>query len=1089
MKRRSFIQKAGAAGFICFLDPLELVQTPGETPINNLEANFLTPTTKSYPYTYWFWMNGNISKEGITLDLEAMKRVGIAGVFNFDVGTGIPKGPIDYLSKEWLALKKHAMKECNRLGIEFTLHNCPGWSASGGPWITAELAMQQLSWSETYLAGGKTIHHRIPQPPSRLDYYRDIAVLAFPSLEGEELLQTMKARSPQGAVLPGQITGLDQDGAVVRPAPGETTAWLELEFNQPYEASMITFFISSPENNTTETKLAEFSERTSIILEASDDGSSFRRIVQIPTGLETELLSGNKFISFDFIPTKAKYFRLSSTKPRRYRQVQFSGITRLKNWMEKTNHRARYLMFVDEPSTISHTNNQRVPPGFIIDYNKIVVLTDHMDKEGMLNWEAPPGNWTILRIGYTPTGTLNRAAPQTGIGLECDKYSREAMRFHFKKITEQFIPEMKALAAKGKMGLEIDSYEAGTQNWTTGFEKEFFKKWNYELVKYMAILAGGRIVDSVDKTERFLWDFRQVQANMIANNYYGQFYELCKQHGIISYIEPYEMGPMEEMQIGAGADINVGEFWNGISSVLPVKHPARRTARLAASIAHINNQSIVGAEAFTAEPDSGKWQEHPFAMKAIGDKVFTQGVNRMIFHRFAHQPHPTAVPGMTMGPWGIHFDRTTTWWNQAKPWLRYLSRCQWLLQQGRMVADLVYFTGEDANMYTRVMPDELCPTPPAGYAYDLVNADSLLQAQVLNQELLLPNGSRYRVMVFQDYHALSLPLLRKLKDLVNQGLVMVGEKPTRSTGLANYHDGDTEFLTIVEELWKNIDGKSTKHTIGRGQVIWGQSLEKVLASLSPGPDFTASSGRGKPPVIYTHRQTAEAEIYFISNQKRSVEEITARFRVNGKQPELWDPASGNITKAIFYEPINGFTHVPLQLEPYGSVFVIFREPAINNPFVSLEKDETILITTRPLAYTPPLYADHQNSFSICFWAKPEINVLLKPSFNMGNTGIPWTEFYAIYPSPGLTLYGEGHACCGITAGRNGVAIWEHAKDSPVLALAAPAAIAGWSHIAILYSSGIPSVYINGKLAATGDKSNFIIHPSLGEASLQEGASF
>ena len=370
-----------------------------------------------------------------------------------------------------------------------------------------------------------------------------------------------------------------------------------------------------------------------------------------------------------------------------------------------------------------------------------------MDNDGILKWNAPPGDWTILRIGSTLTGRLNRAAPDNGLGLECDKYSRIAIDFHFNKMIEQLLPAIQPLAAKGKMGLEIDSYEAGMQNWTIDFQQEFEKRCGYNLLKFLPAVAGGRVVGNVDITERFLWDFRRVQADLIAENYYGRFQELCHQHGFTAFIEPYDQGPMEEMQVGSKADVPVCEFWNGFFSIMPVIPPTRRTPKLASSIAHTNSQKVVGAEAFTAEPESARWQEYPFALKAVGDKAFTKGVNRMIIHRFAHQPHPSVAPGMTMGPYGISFERTNTWWNQGKSWLSYLTRCQSLLQQGQFVADLVYFTGEDANMYTRVTPDELNPVPPEGYDYDLINAETILKSvKIIDNRIVLTNGMTYRIL-------------------------------------------------------------------------------------------------------------------------------------------------------------------------------------------------------------------------------------------------------------------------------------------------------------------------------------------------------
>ena len=1068
MKRREFVKTTGAAGLIYFIKPSELAQvTVSETA---LEAGFIHPPSTAYTQTIWMWMNGNVTREGITLDLEAMKKIGVGGVLNFDVGTGIPKGSVEYLGKEWLELKKHAINECNRLGLEFTMHNCPGWSSSGGPWITPELSMQLLTWSEAYVKGGRLVNIALSKPAHRFNHYRDIAVVAFPSLEGEELLQSVQLSSSNEKQPDKKLmTGTDPAGIVVRPVDGK--AWLQFEFEQPYEARLLTFFISTQGIGSSQTIPVEFGQSTSIMIQASDDGSSFRDVVRINTGLDTELLISDKFIVFDIPVTKARYFRFTSTDARRYKQVQFSGITRLKNWIEKTNQRSRSFMYVTEPSAIQNINEQQVPQGSIINLDKIVDLTSKTKPDGSLSWNAPAGSWTIIRIGFTPAGTLNRAAPDTGVGLECDKYSAAAISFHFHKMMEQLLPSIKELAAKKKMGLEIDSYESGAQNWTTGFEKQFEKKWKYSIIRYLPILAGGRIINSVDTTERFLWDLRRIQADLIAENYYGQFSKLCHRYGIRTYFEPYESGPFEEMQIGAKADVNLGEFWGGIPSTTPAKTPVIRTPKLISSIAHINNQKIAGAEAFTSEPDSSKWQEYPFAMKALGDKIFTRGINRMVIHRYAHQPHPTALPGMTMGPWGIHFDRTNTWWNQGRAWMDYLSRCQYLLQQGRFVADLVYFTGEDANFYTKAYADELHPVPPEGYDYDVINADAIFkQAKVVNNKLVLKNGMEYRVFVLQNYKLITLPFLRRLKELVQQGMILVGEKPERSAGLSDYKDNDAEFENIVRELW----GSRRK---AEGFVYEAKSLGTLLQEHKIPPDFEYNSRSGSAPVLYIHRKVGNDDIYFVSNQRRSYEEIVATFRVQKKQPELWDPVTGKITPVALYDLRDNRVRMPLQLEPYGSLFVVFRNKAYGENLVAIEKDNELLLSSSEFTSLPPkLYSKEvQNNFTISFWAKPEINILLQPNFTLGSIVQPWTEYYAIFPPTGKQLYGEGHASCGVTVGRNGIAVWENENGTPILVLAIPVAISGWGHITVAYEDSVPSVYLNGKFLSKGTKSKYAVH--------------
>lgn len=723
-----------------------------------------------------------------------------------------------------------------------------------------------------------------------------------------------------------------------------------------------------------------------------------------------------------------------------------------------------------------------------VDPTSLVNLSRFVNTEGQLTWNAPAGNWTILRMGFTPIGTLNRSAPDTGIGLECDKYSRTAIDFHFNRMMENLIPALGPMAKKGKVGLLIDSWEVGMQNWTAGFEQYFNNKNGYDIATFLPALTG-RYVGEGDTTERFLYDLRRTQADMLADNYYGRFTELCRQHDIIAYTEPYDRGPMEEMQIGARVDVNMGEFWNGLSTLFQNNITMRRTTKLAASIAHINGQKVVGAEAFTGEPDSAKWQEYPFMMKPLGDKMFTQGLNRIIFHRYAHQPHPTALPGMTMGPWGIHFDRTNTWWKPGKAWLSYISRCQYLLQQGHFVADLLYFTGEEVGTYTKVYPNELNPAPPQGYDYDLVNAETLLRkVSVKDGRIVLPDGMSYRVLVLQEQKAVSLDLLRKLRDWVRLGMVLVGARPATTPGLRGRDE--QAFNTLVNELWGGIDGRSvTEHRLGTGVVAWGLPMGEVLRKVSVSPDFLVSSRSGDAPITYIHRRINEGDVYFLANQRRSSEDLVCSFRVDNKVPELWDPLTGAATALKLYDTRDGRVQLPLQLGPAGSLFVVFRNAASGRRVHAISKDGKLLLGTKPFpAATPKKYPEVANNFTIALWVKPELDIMLGSRSLVGGNEA-WTDYYTIYPPSGEGLYGKGHECVGLCAGRNGVALWTRGAGNPVLTLAASTPISGWSHVAVVYRDAAPSVYVNGKMVQQGKPSAAVVHPGLGHAYLDDGASY
>ena len=543
------------------------------------------------------------------------------------------------------------------------------------------------------------------------------------------------------------------------------------------------------------------------------------------------------------------------------------------------------------------------------------------------------------------------------------------------------------------------------------------------------------------------------------------------------------------MQVGSKADILLGEFWSAFSFITPVKSTARRSTKLAATIAHINGQSVVGAEAFTAEPEAARWQEYPFYLKAVGDKAFCIGINRFVIHRYAHQPHPSAKPGMSMGPWGIHFDRTNTWWNPAKSWMHYLARCQYLLQQGRFVADLLYFSGDDANMYTTVEAEKLLPPPIPGFDYDMANTEVIMKhLRVSEGGVELNNGMRYRVFVLQQFKAIPFEMLQKIYQLVQEGMILVGGRPERLTGLSKNPANSSAFLQLCDLLWGN--DEIVDRSVGKGRVFWGRPLESLLQTLDLNPDFQYSSRSGDAPIIYTHRKLDNGDLYFLSNQRRTYEELVCTFRVKNKQPELWDPNTGIRTKLAVYEMIDDGIRMPVQMEPYGSIFVVFTETITDKGYDTVKLDGKIILSTKDFNQSnSPLQDSPSASFTISFWAKPEINVLLNPVFVMGSISQPWTEYYAIYPRSGKQLFGEGHACIGVTAGRNGIAVWEHSDVQPELVLPVKISISGWAHVAVVYEDNVPSVFVNQQLVAKGSKSKYNVHAVVHPTPLTEGASY
>lgn len=761
------------------LTPLALLLLAGSKPADPLADGFRNPPASARPHTWWHWMNGNVTREGITADLEAMKEAGIGGAQMFTVDQGIPAGPAGYAGPKWRELTAHAVREAGRLGIELCLHNCAGWSSSGGPWIKPEDAMQVLAWSEKKVEGPQTLDETLPQPQapqvySKVPYYRDIAVFAY--------------RTPADSARPN-----------------------------------------------------DFLARTGVVR---------------GDGLQPDL-----------------------------------------------------------------TDGPGIPKGEILN------LTDRLTPDGHLNWNVPDGSWTILRMGHVPTGKDNHPAPPEGDGLEVDKLSREALDKHWAGLMAKVIADAGPLAGKVLNNSLIDSYEVGSQNWTPRFREEFRKRRGYDPLPFLPTVAGVT-VESKEITERFLWDLRRTIADLYADNYYGHFAELCHRAGLKFSTEPYGNGGFEDLQAGSKADIPMGEFWIGGA--------AMETAHLAASVAHVNGKPIVGAESFTADEVRGRWLEEPYGIKALGDLAFCEGINRYIFHRYAAQPWVDVRPGMTMGPWGTHLDRTQTWWSEAKEWLRYVARSQYLLQQGRFVADVCYFTGEDAPV---TLPGRrgLRPALPQGYDFDGCDAAAVRSMTVRDGRVTLPSGMSYAVLVLPESTFMTPGMARKIRDLVAAGATVIGPKPLHTPSLSGYPASEAELATVASSLWGG--GAPGTRTYGKGRLLVGIPLESALPAFGIRPDFEFAPHSLGTKLIDIHRKIGDADVYFVSNQNYRSTRARCTFRVAGRTPELWHADTGRIEEAPAYQESNGRTSVDLSFDPAESVFVVFRKRSTPSHLVAFRPTE------------------------------------------------------------------------------------------------------------------------------------------------------
>lgn len=966
MKRHS------VAAVVTAMTLITALSLAAQTSSHTLEDGFKNPPDSAKPRIWWHWMNGNVTKEGITADTEWMKRVGIAGMQMFDGNLGTPQfvgKRLVWMTPEWKDAFRHAASEADRLGLEMAMAASGGWSETAGPWVKPEEAMKKIVWSETYVEGpekffGKLAHPpsvngrfqnipaapdlgfpeeknlpgakpQPPAPPASPDptFYADTKVIAYRIPDGEVRMADLhpKITSSSSSLDTQDLIDRDVSKNVSLPyAEDGKPAWIEFEFEQPFRAEAFTIAAGSGStfggpsipNGT---------------VQASQDGTNWNTLLDLPG--PGHAFSGFPVRTYSFPEVTAKYYRVLffpgppsqsaavlSGLPRSHEfhiaEIEFHSGPRVNHWQEKA---AFTNMLEYETVTTPSTADDEVTS-----LSNVIDLTSKMQPDGALNWTVPAGKWAILRMGYSLTGEKNHPASPEATGYEVDKLSAKHVHDYVKTYVDMISGALGPYFAKSFRYFVMDSWEASDQNWTEDMIAEFQKRRGYDPTPYLPVLTG-RVIESADVSDRFLWDFRRTIADLLAENHYGVATKYFNEHGVGLYAEAMGAGlPTvgDGLENKGRVNIPMGEFWTPLpgQSDTP-EHPA--DIREAASAAHIYGKRIAGAESFTTMPFVPMWGESPFYLKPLADHAFAIGINRIIFHEGAEQPFTDDrhKPGMTLGFFGQNYTRNITWAEQGAAWNSYLARCSYLLQQGLFVGDLAYFYGEGAPV-TVPFWKEVRPAPPAGYGYDYVDTEVLLtRMSVKDGRIVLSDGMSYRALVLPaDVDRLTLPVVQRLRDLVNDGAILIAPRLGNSPSASGYPGADQEIRFIANEVWGPIDGKSvTEHAYGKGKVYWGKPVEEILAAANTPPDFEYTRPEFDTTLVWIHRRSADADIYFVANQKNRFEEVEAGFRVTGKEAELWHPDSGEVEPAE-YEIENGRTIVPLHLDPDGSVFVVFRHP-------------------------------------------------------------------------------------------------------------------------------------------------------------------
>lgn len=899
---------------------LSMAATPPD-----LKNDFARPPAEARPGAFWLWMNGQVSREGITADLEAMKHYGINTPMQISIGIGVPEGPVGFGTEAHFEMLEHAAREAERLGLQIALHNADSWSGSGGPWITPELSMQTLTWTDLRVAGPGPVTACLPLPEHQMDYYRDLAVFAVAcppdagtadSMEGARLRSNREIADAEALLRPYPATST---GAPQPVQIGRDPVWFEIELQEP--ATIRSLEIRGPGG--------QFPDCRILAQDASGEWVLLRE-----TEAEFWAFGGSNHEVFRLPPTRTQRLRVELSGTHRFALggLRASDLDPIEDWPGK----GGYVGFCEfDPAALLDPETDAAP--------EIIDLTEALGPDGSLDWEAPPGVWRIVRLGHTTTGRHNAPATRLGYGLECDKMSKEALEHHFDAYLAECIERFGDVAGSTVAWSLVDSWEVGTQNWTPRLPEEFRERRGYAMEPFLPVFAGA-VVGSRAESERFLWDFRLTVSELVADHYYGHHARLAREHGMRFAAEPYTVGAssmgFDQLLAATTVDMPMTEFWTGRFDHVPIPEEQIllpnhfHETRQMTSAAHVAGNPIIGAEAFTAGASQGRWTNHPWGLKRQGDRMFCHGVNRFFLHRWAHQPWPWLEPGMTQERWGPHFESSNTWFEPGESWFDYLARCQTLLQAGRFVADVAYYPG-DHGPHLQKRLDEVDATIPPGYDWDAVPGNFLLQASVEDGAIVLPSGMRYRLLILNELPLLTATIATKIRELVEDGATVLGPRPIASPSLSDSPVADATVTAVAAELWG--PGEQGSRKTGAGTVYWGLSPQEVLAAIGVEADCLTSQENSSPmDKNWIHRRVGDTDSYLLRNLLEEPTELQVSLRAAGRQPELWWPDTGRIEPAPLWHSNAGRTDLTIALPPLGSVFVVFREKATETvPFASL----------------------------------------------------------------------------------------------------------------------------------------------------------
>ena len=918
-------------------DMVPTAMTLGRTFGTSDAEAFREPPKVFHPETWFHFIGGNVSTNGITADLEAIARAGISGIQLFHGQFGGPWPGVDpqikCLSEPWDGAVRHVASECERLGLRFTLQNCPGWAMSGGPWITPDKAMRHLVWSRTEIVGGNQVTAVLPVPqPSGEDWrdYREVAVMAFPTPAGDtdKALVPVSVKSNREELPWGKCLKSEKD-AKISLEPGKEPVWVEVTFQEAVTLRTVQLPSVQSFNHAWCYTPGVAIKVQAVLPDGLRDVAKFE--------MPQSNWQDNKPISLacSDIPSKTYRITIDNKHSMTFASLQLFSGARKNNWESEA---AWVLRGLD------HTPHPKQAKDAWIDPARMQDLTGKMDAQGKLVWDAPEGAWTVVRLGHVNSGRQNGPAPAEATGWECDKLSPIGAETHFAGYIGRLSGKGGPVGGGLLQGMLMDSWECETQTWTPGMDAKFMTLRGYPLAPWLPALMGY-VVGDPETTTRFLRDWRATINDLVVKNFFGRMAELGHENGLAISFETAggDVFPADILEYYKYADVPMCEFWHprtesfvGCFEFKPVK-PCVSAARL-------YGKPRVAAEAFTSFDLT--FNEHPGMLKHIANTHFAEGVTHLVFHTYTHNPRTDFLPpGTAFGSGiGTPFLRGQTWWSSFPEFANYLSRCGYLLERGRPVSDVLWYLGDELDH----KPLQGAPFP-AGYRYDYCNPDILLnRLSVRDGQLVTPEGIQYRVLWLRDCPRMLPETLEQLVKLVRSGATVVGGRPQGLATLSGGEQAEIRFRKAVSELWGEGGSASGgtplsgERRVGKGRVISGMALEAALARLGVEPDV---KGEG---VVWTHRRTKDAEWYFVAASAARAFRGALGFRCVGRV-ELWDPLAGTAASAGAVRNEGGRSWVALDLPPSGSCFVVFRN--LGKPVSSVtrvERDGVTVIETQEL---------------------------------------------------------------------------------------------------------------------------------------------